>query len=86
MALIKEYFELTKKYQDEYGVNTILLMQVGAFFEVYGLAGVENKDESQIYEFAQICDLNIGDKKTVRIDNDFEFRKIDIEQLKKEYL
>ena len=36
MALIKEYFELTKRYQDEYGENTILLMQVGSFFEVYG--------------------------------------------------
>ena len=35
MALIKEYFELTKRYQDEYGENTILLMQVGSFFEVY---------------------------------------------------
>ena len=35
MALIKEYFELTKKFQDEYGENTILLMQVGSFFEVY---------------------------------------------------
>ena len=32
MALIKEYFDLTKKYQDEYGENTILLMQVGSFF------------------------------------------------------
>ena len=37
MALIKEYFELTKKFQDEYGENTILLMQVGSFFEVYGI-------------------------------------------------
>ena len=63
MALVKEYFDITKKYKMEYGHKTILLMQVGAFFEVYGL--LENKDESQIYEFAQICDLNIGDKKTV---------------------
>ena len=65
MALVKEYFEITKRYQLEYGKKTILLMQVGAFFEVYGLAGLENKVESQIYEFAQICDLNIADKKTV---------------------
>ena len=35
MALIKEYFDLTKKYCSEYGDKTILLMQVGAFFEVY---------------------------------------------------
>ncbi len=43
MALIKEYFELTKKYQDDYGENTILLMQVGAFFEVYGIYDKDNK-------------------------------------------
>ena len=43
MSLIKEYFELTKKYQDEYGNNTILLMQVGSFFEVYGIYNEKTK-------------------------------------------
>ena len=59
MALVKEYFELTKRYQKEYGENTILLMQVGSFFEVYG-----TKDciSSKIREFSQICDLNIAEK------------------------
>ena len=36
MALIKEYFALTEKYTTEYGSNTVVLLQVGAFFEVYG--------------------------------------------------
>ena len=36
MALIKEYFTLTEKYTAEYGPNTVVLLQVGAFFEVYG--------------------------------------------------
>ena len=44
MALIKEYFELTKKYCDEYGDKTILLMQVGAFFEVYGILDKKTND------------------------------------------
>jgi len=66
MSLIKEYFDLTKKYQDEYGENTILLMQVGAFFEVYG---INDKDThtiigSKILNFSQICELNIVDKNT----------------------
>jgi len=66
MSLIKEYFDLTKKYQDEYGENTILLMQVGAFFEVYG---INDKDTqtiigSKIQYFSQICELNIVDKNT----------------------
>jgi DNA mismatch repair protein MutS len=66
MALIKEYFELTKKYQDEYGENTILLMQVGAFFEVYGNYDKASEliVDSKIVDFSQICELNVVDKNT----------------------
>ena len=66
MALIKDYFEKTQKYIDEYGENTIVLMQVGAFFEVYGLQNKTNGNitGSQISAFSSICDLNIADKKT----------------------
>lgn len=64
MALIKEYFELTKKYQEEYGENTILLMQVGSFFEVYGKKTNEEFvfSGSKINDFSIICDLAIVDK------------------------
>ena len=64
MALIKEYFELTKNYQTEYGENTILLMQVGAFFEVYGIYCEKTllTSGSRIVDFSQICDLNIVEK------------------------
>ncbi len=64
MALIKEYFDLTKKYIDEYGENTILLMQCGAFFEVYGKR-LQESDEyngSRILSFSKICDLVITEK------------------------
>ena len=66
MALIKEYFELTKQYQDEYGSNTILLMQVGSFFEVYGIYNDKTKSitGSKIIDFSQICELNIVEKNT----------------------
>ena len=66
MALIKEYFELTDKYKDEYGESVILLMQVGSFFEVYGIqettTGTIHK--SKIVDFSQICELNIVKKNT----------------------
>ena len=66
MSLIKEYFELTKKYQATYGENTLLLMQVGSFFEVYGIS---NKSSliitgSKIQDFSRICELNIVEKNT----------------------
>ena len=63
MALIKEFFDLTSKYQKEYGEKTILLMQVGSFFEVYGIKE-ENGDitGSNIQTFSSICELNVVDK------------------------
>ena len=57
MALIQDYLELSDNYQKEYGTHTILLMQVGSFFEVYG-----DKTHRQIDEFCRICELNIADK------------------------
>lgn len=64
MALIKEYFDLTKKYQDEYGENTILLMQVGSFFEVYAKNNKKTNtiSGSKINDFSQICELNVVEK------------------------
>ena len=64
MALIKEYFELTKKYQDEYGDKTIVLMQVGAFIEVYGIYDKESDiiTSSKLVEFGEFCDLNVVEK------------------------
>jgi len=64
MALIKEYFDLTKRYIDEYGRNTILLMQVGSFFEVYGKLdkATEKISESNIEDFSKICELAIVEK------------------------
>ena len=66
MSLIKEYFELTKHYTNEYGKNTILLMQVGSFFEVYGILNPDTKfiSGSCIEDFSKICELNIVEKNT----------------------
>jgi len=66
MALQKEYFELTAKYIKNYGEKTILLMQVGAFFEVYGIRNKQTNQltGSQIMDFGRICELAIVDKNT----------------------
>jgi len=64
MALVQEYLDLTKQYKEQYGDNTIVLMQVGAFFEVYGLKENDTISGSSISDFIRICDLNIADKKS----------------------
>jgi DNA mismatch repair protein MutS len=74
MALIKEYFALTKKYTEEYGTKTVVLLQVGAFFEVYGqiitpaaedgggVSGAVMCSGSRIDEFCSICELAKANK------------------------
>ena len=64
MALVKDYFEKTKYYKGEYGSKTLVLMQVGSFFEVYGIQDpiTFQISGSDICEFSKICDLNIAEK------------------------
>ena len=43
MTLIDEYLEYQNNFEKKYGVNTIVLMEVGHFFEFYG---IENDNEN----------------------------------------
>ncbi len=64
MSLLKDYFDKTKSHIDEFGELTIIFMQNGAFFEVYGQKDEnENIFGSKLFEFSKICDLNVVDKK-----------------------
>ena len=75
-SIILDYFKITKEYQTRYGEKIILLMQVGAFFEVYGLKNpYTNKHEvTQIDFFSESCHMVIAEKsfyftssKTIRV-------------------
>lgn len=63
--LLSEYLQLTIHYKKIYGQNTILIMQVGAFFEIYGLKNIQTGEiqGSSIVDVCQICQLNISEKK-----------------------
>ena len=63
-SIYGEYIQLTQKYNKKYGKNCVVLLQVGAFFEVYGFKCTETNDvqESEICEFSRICNLNISEK------------------------
>jgi len=63
-SIYTDYFTYTKQYIDMYGPKTVVLMQVGAFFEVYGVKDASTLDVlySEIVEFAEICQLNISEK------------------------
>jgi HemY protein len=58
MSLIKEYFRLAKEATEKYGPATVLLMQVGAFYECYG----QTTDRDMIDEFCRTCELACANK------------------------
>ncbi len=65
MNLVQKYFEDTKKYKLSHGEKTIILIQVGSFFECYAI--IESDGSyigSSIEEFSRICDMSIARKNT----------------------
>lgn len=63
MGIVEDYLSLTEKWKQEYGDKTLVLMQVGSFFEVYGLKDVSgNIEGSNILDFSSICDMLVSPK------------------------
>jgi DNA mismatch repair protein MutS len=65
-SLVADYLQLSKKYMDKYGRRTIVLMQVGVFFEMYGLkrtGSSDSENETAMNDICQLCQLNTSDKK-----------------------
>jgi DNA mismatch repair protein MutS len=58
-SLTDEYFRISREYSNKYGQKTILLMQVGSFFECYSKADAGgNIADANMREFCTVCDLN----------------------------
>lgn len=59
MAMLKQYFKLKHEYREKYGEKTLLLFQVGAFYEVYTNVNPVTKEivEEQVIEFKRFTDL-----------------------------
>ena len=62
-SIFKLYFDLTTKYKKEYGDNTVVLLQVGSFYEIYGMKEASGLlVGSSIQEISNCCHLNIRPK------------------------
>ena len=63
MTLADDYFEYTRKFISSHGPKTIVLMQVGSFFECYAILSSDGSYKgSLIKEFATINDMSIAPK------------------------
>jgi DNA mismatch repair protein MutS len=56
--IIDDYLNYEKEYRNKYGENTIILIQVGSFFELYSI--LDNCPF--IYKIADICNIQVSRK------------------------
>lgn len=56
--IIDDYHNYLQTYKEKYGDNTVILMQVGSFFEMYS---IDNND-NYIYKISDICNIQISRK------------------------
>lgn len=69
MAIYDEYEQHDRESKVRYGQRTVVLMQVGSFFEIYAVTGseVEEASGADIYAIADLCDIVVTRKnKTIK--------------------
>ena len=66
MGIVDDYISETNKYKLSHGDKTVVLMQCGSFFEIYGLKDKNgNITGSDLVKIAEICELTSPIKKSV---------------------
>lgn len=64
--IIDLYLKLTKQYKTQYGEQSVVLLMVGSFYEIYSyMLDGDISAITPIQEICQICNLNIADKKNI---------------------
>ena len=69
MAMLTQYFNIQDEYRNKYGEKTLLLFQVGAFYEVYTKVDKNTREitEKQIIEFKKFTELASANKNETTI-------------------
>lgn len=65
-SIYDDYFKYTDAASKKYGPKSVVLMQVGAFYEMYGLKNGDSVVGSRVSDIASVCGgLAISEKKTI---------------------
>ena len=63
MTLIDDYLSEQINYEKKYGCNTIVLMQVGHFYEAYGVSNDEEKtNDANMTKLSDIMNIQMTRK------------------------
>ena len=68
--LIDDYINHCDKYVGEYGEKTIVLMEVGSFYELYGIDNDRCRKGADIYTIATLLNIQVSRKNKNILDND----------------
>lgn len=77
MALIAQYYKYCEEYKEKYGDNTVVLIQVGSFYEVYGERSGDIYIKSPLSRISQLCCLNIANKNQTNVMIGFRDYQLD---------
>ena len=69
MALYEYYFNTQTEYQAKYGEKTLVLIEVGMFFEIYKIDNATECVGPDIQTICNICDLQLSRKNKSIIEN-----------------
>lgn len=70
MTLIDDYIKEQERYSRKYGPNTIVLMQVGHFFECYGVDNkIEKSNCDNLYKLSDILNIQLTRKNKNIVEN-----------------
>jgi DNA mismatch repair protein MutS len=64
-----EYIQYSEDFRNKYGVNTTVLMQVGDFFELYGVQTEEGMIGADMYTIGDLCNLTVTRKNKSILEN-----------------
>jgi len=59
MSILEEYIEIDKKYKNIYGNDTVVLMEVGDFFEIYGVQNEFENVGANIHDISEILNIRV---------------------------
>ena len=62
MSIIDDYIEFDKKYKQQYGNETVILMEVGDFFELYGVQNDFENVGANLQDISNILNIRVTSK------------------------
>ena len=62
MSIIDDYIEFDRNYKQQYGNETAILMEVGDFFELYGVQNESENVGANLQEISDILNIRVTSK------------------------